>query len=128
MIKLYNGVTADDNGTTNGREVTESNKITFVLNSSENAEDVQAIAIRTDENYKTVGDVIIGLNGNSKKYWALSLDNQSFGAYGESITLSEEIRPANRILYIKAKSEEGEGARIDNGCEVTVQCTIAAIS
>lgn len=124
MIKLYNGVTADDRGTTNGREVTESNKITFVLNSSENQEDVQALAIRCDEGYKTVSEITLELDGNSKRFWALSLDNQSFANWGESIVLSEEVLDTNRIIYIKAKAEEGEGAKIDTSCTVRLTCTI----
>ena len=124
MIKLYNGVTQDDAGNTAGKEITESNKITFILNSSENQEDVQALAVRCDEGYKTVSDIVISLEGDSKRFWALSLDNQSFAEYGESITLSEEVSGSNRIIYIKAKAENGEGAKVDTACTVRLTCTI----
>lgn len=128
MIKLYNKVSESDIGNKNGTEVNEGNRVSFILNSSENQEDTQPLAIRCDTGFKTVSPVIISLQNSSKEKWALSKDNISWAEYGESLTIEDEIVDTNTIIFIKAKATQDEGAKIDTSCEIRIQTTIGATS
>ena len=114
MIGLYNNVTAEDAGKQTGELVTASNKLSFILNSSLNEEKSQAVSIRMlDDNHKSIGDVTLAFEGANKDKWAFSLDNEAFGNFGEPLVIDEEIRAANKIIYVKAKAVEGEGVSTD---------------
>ena len=127
MIGLYNG--SVESGNQSGALVSSSNRVTFVLNSSLNEEKEQTLAIRTLEaNHKTVGETVVSLEGSSKAKWALSLDGEIWGNYGESITITEEIRNANKLIYVKAKAVEGEGAATDVSVSIKITATIGTIS
>ena len=126
MIKLYNKVSNSDGGNKNGTEVNEGNKVSFILNSSENQEDTQPLGIRCDDGFKTVSPVIISLENTSREKWALSKDGQAWGEWGASLTLEDEISDVNTIIYIKAKATQAEGAKIDTSCEIRIQTTIGA--
>ena len=126
MITLYNKGSASDSGNKNGMEVSESNKVSFILNSSENQEDTQALAIRCETGFKTVSPVIISLENTSREKWAFSKDGQAWGEWGASLTLEDEIVDTNTIIYVKAKATQDEGAKIDTSCEIRIQTTIGA--
>ena len=127
MIGLYNG--SVEVGNQSGALVSSSNRVTFVLNSSLNEEKEQVLAIRTlEENHKTVGETVVALEGASKAKWALSLDGETWGNYGESITIAEEIRNANKLIYVKAKAVEGEGAATDVSVSIKITATIGTIA
>ena len=127
MIGLYNG--SVEVGNQSGALVSSSNRVTFVLNSSLNEEKEQVLAIRTlEENHKTVGETVVALEGSSKAKWALSLDGETWGNYGESITITEEIRNANKLIYVKAKAVEGEGAATDVSVSIKITATIGTIA
>ena len=127
MIGLYNG--SVEVGNQSGALVSSSNRVTFVLNSSLNEEKEQVLAIRTlEENHKTVGETVVALEGASKAKWALSLDGETWGNYGESITITEEIRNANKLIYVKAKAVEGEGAATDVSVSIKITATIGTIA
>ena len=127
MIGLYNG--SVEVGNQSGALVSSSNRVTFVLNSSLNEEKEQTLAIRTlEENHKTVGETVVALEGSSKAKWALSLDGETWGNYGESITITEEISNANKLIYVKAKAVEGEGAATDVSVSIKITATIGTIA
>lgn len=129
MIGLYNGVSASDAGNKKGNLVSASNRVTFILNSTLQEEKTQVLAIRTiEDNHKTVGDVVLALEGANKDKWALSLDGDVWGDYGQSLTISEEIRNANKIIHIKAKATEGEGASTDISTNIKITATIGTIA
>lgn len=127
MIGIYNG--AVTSGNQSGQLVGDSNKITMVLNSSQNQEDIQTIAIRTTEaQYVTVGDVEISLVGDKANMWCLSEDEVSWGNWGSKLTLSNpNIGNENKLLYIKAKSVSGEGAMTDLSTSLRVSATIGTV-
>lgn len=127
MIGIYNG--AVQSGDQSGTLVSDDNKITMVLNSSQNQEDTQTIAIRaTEAQYQTVGDVEISLVGTTASKWALSEDNSSWGEWGAKLTLtSPNIGNKNKLLYIKAKATEDEGAKNDISVNLRVSCTVGTI-
>lgn len=129
MIGLYNNVTANDAGQQTGNLVTASNKLSFILNSSLNEEKSQAIAIRMlDDNHKSVGDITLAFEGSNKDKWAFSLDNEAFGNYGEPLVISEELRAANKILYVKARSIEGEGVSTDVSVTIKITGVVGTIA
>lgn len=114
MIGLYNNVTSLDAGKKTGDLVTSSNKLSFILNSSLNEEKSQAIAIRMlDDNHKSIGNITLAFEGTNKDKWAFGTSEEVFGNYGEPLIISEELRAANKILWVKAKSVEGEGVSTD---------------
>lgn len=129
MIGLYNNVTANDAGKQTGDLVTASNKLSFILNSSLNEEKSQAIAIRMlDDNHKSVGEITLAFEGSNKDKWAFSLDNEAFGNYGEPLVISEELRAANKILYVKARSIEGEGVSTDVSVTIKITGVVGTIA
>ena len=129
MIGLYNNVTANDAGQQTGNLVTASNKLSFILNSSLNEEKSQAVAIRMlDDNHKSVGDITLAFEGSNKDKWAFSLDNEAFGNYGEPLVISEELRAANKILYVKARSIEGEGVSTDVSVTIKITGVVGTIA
>ena len=129
MIGLYNNVTASDSGKQTGNLVTASNKLSFILNSSLNEEKSQAVAIRMlDDNHKSIGDVTLAFEGANKDKWAFSLDNEAFGNFGEPLVISEEIRAANKILYVKARSVEGEGVSSDVSVTIKITGVVGTIA
>lgn len=127
MIGIYNG--AVQSGDLSGSLVNDSNRITMVLNSSQNQEDTQTIAIRaTEAQYQTVGDVEISLVGTTASKWALSEDGQSWGEWGAKLTLTNpNIGYRNKLLYIKAKATEDEGAKNDISVNLRVSCTVGTV-
>ena len=126
MIGLYNG-TVNAN-TQDGKLVTASNKVTFILNSSLNEEKEQKLAIRTlEENHKTVGSTTLSFEGTNKDKWAFSLDGQAWGNYGESLVIDEEIRNTNKIIYVKARAVEGEGVSTDTSVSIKIAGVIGTI-
>ena len=129
MIGLYNNVTANDAGKQTGDLVTASNKLSFILNSSLNEEKSQAIAIRMlDDNHKSVGEITLAFEGSNKDKWAFSLDNEAFGNYGEPLVISEELRAANKILYVKARSIEGDGVSTDVSVTIKITGVVGTIA
>ena len=129
MIGLYNNVTANDAGKQTGDLVTASNKLSFILNSSLNEEKSQAIAIRMlDDNHKSVGEITLAFEGSNKDKWAFSLDNEAFGNYGEPLVISEELRAANKILYVKARGIEGEGVSTDVSVTIKITGVVGTIA
>ena len=108
MIGLYNHVTKEDAGKKTGDLITSSNKLSFILNSSNNEEGTQVCAIRMlDDNHKSIGDVTLSFEGTSKDKWAFGLTEEEFGNYGEPLVINEELRAANKIIYVKARAIEG---------------------
>ena len=128
MIGLYNGVTASDAGKKTGNLISTSNKLTLVLNSSLQEEKETPIAIRTiEENHKTVGETLLQFEGANSDKWAFSLDGESFLGWGLPMTITEEIRNANKIIYVKAKAVEGEPAQSDISTLIKVSSTIGTV-
>lgn len=129
MIGLYNGVTSNDSGKLTGNLINSSNKLTMVLNSSLQEEKEVAIAIRTiEENHKTVGSTTLAFEGSNADKWAFSTDGTQFGAYGSPLTIDEEIRNSNKIIYVKARAVEGENAQTDISTLIKVTATIGTVA
>lgn len=129
MIGLYNNVTANDAGKQTGDLITSSNKLSFILNSSLNEEKSQAVAIRMlDDNHKSVGNITLAFEGSNKDKWAFGLSDSEFGNFGEPLVLSEELRASNRILYVKAKSVEGEGVSTDVSVSIKITGVVGTIA
>ena len=129
MIGLYNGVTSNDSGKLTGNLISSSNKLTMVLNSSLQEEKEVAIAIRTiEENHKTVGSTTLAFEGSNADKWAFSIDGVQFGAYGSPLTIDEEIRNANKIIYVKGRAVENEKAQTDISTLIKVTATIGTVA
>ena len=108
MIGLYNNVSTSDSGKKTGDLITASNKLSFILNSSLNEEKHQAVAIRMlDDNHKSIGSTTLVFEGQNKDKWAFGLSEEAFGNYGEPLVIDEELRAANKIIFVKAKAVEG---------------------
>ena len=128
MIGLYNKVTKSDAGSKTGELITASNKLSFILNSSLNEEKTQAVAIRMlDDNHKSIGETTLSFEGANKERWAFGFSEEAFGNYGEPLVIDEEIRAANKIIYVKAKAIEGEGVSTDTSVSIKIQGVVGTI-
>lgn len=123
MIAIYNKVTKDDAGKKTGSVCNSANKITFVLNSSLQEEKSQALALRCNDGFKTVGETQISIVGNTSK-WALSLDGEKYADYGVALTIPTEITDTNTIIYCKSRVTSDEGASSDVSTVLKVTATI----
>jgi len=119
---------------TDGTLVSESglgtHPILIILNATNNEiSSGVKLAIRTETGFQTTSGVntsisIIGTNSNK---WALSLDNITWEAYGSPLTLTAQITPINKILYVRAKSTSDEIPMNDISVSLSCVSQIEAI-
>ena len=141
MLFLYNQNPTE--GQKNGVLVSEgedwSNPLEFELNSATADEQVAKCAIRCQEGFKVdgqarisleVADVEDALSPEEEKAlcdkFAFGLSEDSFGAFGEAITVSG-VQDNNVLVYIKRKVEQGELPSVENRVRVVLEGTIAKI-
>jgi hypothetical protein len=125
-MHLYNGSVTS--GGTDGAQVSEgakANPIVFgPLNAADNeVSTVQALAIRCETGYVTGATTTISPSGTNAAKIALSTDNSTWGAYGDSLILASGITATNTLFYIKAKSTTDENPISDTTIALAVFCS-----
>lgn len=141
MLFLYNQNPTE--GQKNGVQVSTgedwSNALEFELNSASANEQVAKCAIRCQEGFKVDGEARISLEVADTEEalspeeeralcekFALGLSEDSFGAFGEALTVSA-VQDTNVLVYIKRKVEQGELPSTENRVRIVVEGTIAKI-
>ena len=98
--------------------------MTFTLDASQNEEQTQKFAIRTESGY-VAKDVVIGDNGDTDDRLKLSWTED--GTFADSITAASDISTLNTIFYAKASSADSEQPQTDRTVSLKVTCKIAAV-
>lgn len=109
---------------------TASVPISFTLNATENQiSDPLKLAIRCDSGYQTssgVNTVITPTGANANK-WALSLDGNTWEAFGDPLTITSQITPVNYTLYVKSKAVDTEIPNNDISTKLQITAQIEAV-
>jgi len=140
-IHVYkNNPTAND---TDGTLVSEGDSSSFIictLNATSNeVSSPIKLALRCDganapsapNGYQTTGNTVITPTGDTSTKWALALDSSgsagTFGAYGAALTITSVIGQTNVLFWAKAKATSDETPTNDQGTDLVVVATIAAV-
>lgn len=133
-ISIYgNNPTA---GKTDGTAISEggsyTNPLSVTLDASKSETAYVKCAVRCITGYATVGDTVIGFEGNDNGKWAVTADNNytadtaKNAAYSESLTISDSIDNTNKIIWIKATSSADEDPANDKSVNIKMTATIKA--
>lgn len=123
-IKGYNGEVT--NGTKTGTVISESNPIFATVNASTGEEVVQDIGIRTDSGFASYGAITIAIEGLTRQYWALEY-NGIKGAYGESITIEDQITDVNTIIKVYTKAGTDEEPKLDTSAYIRITGQVQSV-
>ena len=98
--------------------------LTFTLDASQNEEQVQKCAIRTESGYVTSG--LVTISDDSDTNDRLKLSTSENGTFSDSISLNQ-ITATNTIFYVKASSADTENPQTDRTVSLKVNCVIASV-
>lgn len=88
------------------------------------------LAVRCDAGYETSGNTTISLTGTTSSKWALAPDNSgsagTWGAYGDSLTISAKVGATNTIFWARAKATDDELPVKDTSVKVKVEAVVTA--
>ena len=116
-------------GATDGTAVSTGGAFTaplsFVLDASQNEEQVQKCAIRTESGFVTTGTVTISDNNDTND--RLKLCWTEDGTFADSISTANQITAVNTVFYVKASSADTENPQTDRSASLQVNCVIASV-
>ena len=84
--------------------------------------------IRCDEDYGTVGNVVISLVGATANKACLSKDNEEWLEWGQALTLVDpNIQGRNFPIYVRLKATDDESAHKDTQIKARLEATIQSL-
>ena len=125
-------------GGVDGTEISQETELapitTVPINSSyaEETGDIK-LGLRVTSGYSTQGNTVITPTGTSSTNWALALDDGTgnapgvYGAYGDALTITDEIGSTNYIIWVKANTTLGEDPKNDTSVDLNVSAVIQAV-
>lgn len=118
-INLYTDSPTD--GGTDGTIVSSdaTTPLTVELDATANQTKTVTLAIRCESGYQTNGNTVISFDGTNKAKWGIC--KTSDGTFSDSLTISDAIKQANVLFYVKAASSEDEDP--SNDATVTIKVT-----
>ena len=131
MIYMYlNGTRGEEDGTKVSEGGSFTNAIKATLNASQNQiSEAIEVQLRCDEDYGTVGNVIISLTGSTAHKACLSADGSEWLEWGQALTLVDpNITNKNFPIYIRLKATDDESAHKDTQIKARLEATIQSIA
>ncbi len=122
-INLYMGNPSEGGteGTIVSLDGNRTSPVTFTLDATEEESGVQALALRCEEGYSTIGDTEITFTGETASKWSASLDGAH---YSESVTISSPITAQNTLFYVRATSSNDENPKNDTSVCIKVTAKV----
>lgn len=119
-IHIYNGETIISEGDGS------SPLVVGPLNASNNEESAPiALTIKCDAGYQTYGNTEVSFVGTTASKWSLCATQD--GAYAATLTITDIIEAAGKVIYVKAKATSDESPVNDVSVDINVNATIAAV-
>ena len=131
MIYMYlNGTKNEQDGTKVSEGGSFTNAIKATLNASQNEiSEAIEVQIRCDEDYGTIGNVTISLNGATASKACLSKDGEEWLEWGQALTLVDpNITNRNFPIFIRLKATDDESAHKDTQIKARLEATIQSIA
>ena len=132
MIYMYlNGTRGEEDGTKVSEGGSFTNAIKATLNASQNQiSEAIEVQLRCDEDYGTVGNVVVSLTGSTAHKACLSTnDGSEWLEWGQALTLFDpNITNKNFPIYIRLKATDDESAHKDTQIKARLEATIQSIA
>ena len=101
--------------------------INVIVNTGTANHSLAKVALRCDDGYMTTGEWEVSFVGTTAARWSVA-DGALYpteelaetATYTPSLTLSDVIRNANRVLWLKASTDGAEGSVVDTSVSLRV--------